>query len=160
MPRFGGVFCCLGLRFGVFHIRDQSDLTGTSWCRLKPEPADSSARFWGSRVHATNDLQKRVALLRSPVHPDRLQAWALELDPRLQLKSFNRRIETLSQIHRNGLRPRGDGQLNARWTVRFVQISGVEIAGNNAAVSNSLYKQFQSGGLQKLWAPMTDGEDL
>ena len=111
-------------------------------------------------MHATNDLQKRVALLRSPVHPDRLQAWALELDPRLQLESFNRRIETLLLIHRNGLRPRGDGQLNARWTVRFVQISGVEIAGNNAAVSNFLYKQFQSRGLQKLWAPVTDGEGL
>ena len=29
---------------------------------------------------------------------------------------------------------------------------------NNAAVSNSLYKEFQARGLQKLWAPVADGE--
>ena len=223
-----------------------------------------------SRVHAINDLQKRIALLRGPVEASRLQAWALELDPRLQLKSFNRRIETLSQVHRSGLldltavlqhlrglRPRGAAekirkassmrvrvipsdadlqhwldrlgpfhqwtfaciatyglrphelwhaegideqgwisipgdmktktgehfapavpeawvqryrlrdnwdrfhrQLNARWTVRFAQLSGVEIAVNNAAVSNSLYKEFQARGLQKLWAPVADGEGM
>lgn len=223
-----------------------------------------------SRVHAINDLQKRIALLRGPVEAARLQAWALELDPRLQLKSFNRRIETLSQVHRSGLldltavlqhlrglRPRGaaekirkassmrvrvipsdadlehwldrlgpfhqwtfaciatyglrphelwhaegiddqgwisipgdmktktgehfapavpeawveryrlrdnwdrfHSELNARWTVRFAQISGVEIAVNNAAVSNSLYKEFQARGLQKLWAPVADGEGM
>ncbi|MFM8260090.1 MAG: hypothetical protein ACKN83_09760 [Vulcanococcus sp.] len=56
-----------------------------------------------SRVHAINDLQKRIAVLRGPVEAARLKAWALELDPRLQLKSFNRRIETLSQVHRSGL---------------------------------------------------------
>lgn len=51
-------------------------------------------------------------------------------------------------------------QLNARWTVRFAQISGVKIAVNNAAVSDSLYKEFQARGLQKLRAPVADGEGI
>ena len=202
--------------------------------------------------------------------PKKLQAWTLEHDPRLQLKSFNRRIETLSQIHRSGLmdltvvlqhlrdmRPKGaaekirkassmrvrvipsdedlqhwldrlepfhqwvfaciatyglrphelwhaegidsqgwisipgdmktktgehfapavpeawvdryglrtnwdqfHGQLNARWKVRFAEVSGVKIAVNNVAVSNSLYKEFQRKGLQKLWAPVADGNGM
>ena len=61
-----------------------------------------------SRVHAINDLQKRIAVLRGPVEAERLQAWDLELEPHLQLKSFNRRIQTLSQVHRSGLRLRGE----------------------------------------------------
>ncbi|NDD45493.1 MAG: hypothetical protein EBZ24_08775, partial [Synechococcaceae bacterium WB9_4xB_025] len=207
---------------------------------------------------------------KGPVEAKRLQAWVLEHDPRLQLKSFNRRIETLSQIHRSGqmdltaelqrlrdLRPKGaaekirkassmrvrvipadedlqhwldrlepfhqwvfgciatyglrphelwhaegidsqgwisipgdmktktgehfappvpeawverydlrqnweqfHGQLNARWTVRFADVSGVKIAVNNVAVSNSLYNEFQRKGLQKLWAPVADGEGM
>ena len=52
------------------------------------------------------------------------------------------------------------GQLNARWTVRFADVSGVKIAVNNVAVSNSLYKEFQRKGLQKLWAPVADGEGM
>lgn len=57
----------------------------------------------GSRAHAINDLRKRVAFLRGPIETKTLANWVLEYDPRLQLKSFNRRIETLSQIHRSGL---------------------------------------------------------
>jgi integrase len=52
------------------------------------------------------------------------------------------------------------GQLNARWTVRFADVSGVKIAVNNVAVSNSLYKEFQRKGLQKLWAPVAEGEGM
>lgn len=224
----------------------------------------------GSRAHAINDLRKRIAMFRGPVEAKRLQVWVQEHDPRLQLKSFNRRIETLSQIHRSGLmdlsaelqilrgmRPKGAAekirkassmrvrvipgdedlqhwldrlepfhqwvfgciatyglrphelwhaegidsegwisipgdmktktgehfappvpeawveryglqrnweqfhvQLNARWTVRFADVSGVKIAVNNVAVSNSLYKEFQRKGLQKLWAPVADGEGM
>jgi hypothetical protein len=56
----------------------------------------------GSRAHAINDLRKRIAHFKGSVDAKRLQAWVLEHDPRLELKSFNRRIETLSQIHRSG----------------------------------------------------------
>ena len=56
----------------------------------------------GSRSHAINDLRKRIAQFQGPVDAKRLQSWVLKHDPRLQLKSFNRRIETLSQIHRSG----------------------------------------------------------
>ena len=245
----------------------------TSWSRLASEcVADIEVRIAkeGSRVHAVNDLRKRIALFRDPVAPDMLERWAMELDPRSQLKSFNRRIETLSQIHRSGLldlsgvlqklrdqRPKGaaekvrkasamrvrvipsdedlqswldrldpflqwtfatiatyglrphelwhaegidekgwisipgdmktktgehfapavpeawldryqlrqrwqscHAQLNARWTVRFKEISGVRIAVNNVAVSNALYKEFQHKGLQRLWAPTADGTGM
>jgi hypothetical protein len=44
--------------------------------------------------------------------------------------------------------------------VRFAEVSGVRIAVNNVAVSNSLYKEFQRKGLQKLWAPVADGEGM
>ena len=36
----------------------------------------------------------------------------------------------------------------------------MKIAVNNVAVSNSLYKEFQRKGLQKLWAPVADGEGM
>ena len=224
----------------------------------------------GSRAHAINDLRRRIALLRGPIQAKTLADWVLEYDPRLQLKSFNRRIETLSQIHRSGLldlsqelqrlrgmRPKGaaekirkassmrvrvipsdedlqhwldrldpfhqwvfgciatyglrphelwhaegideqgwisipgdmktktgehfapavpavwvqryglrehwsafHSQLNARWTVRFAEVSGVMVAVNNVSVSNSLYKEFQRKGLAKLWAPASDGEGM
>nr|WP_231597906.1 hypothetical protein [Synechococcus sp. CBW1002] len=52
------------------------------------------------------------------------------------------------------------GQLNARWTVRFAEISSVRIAVNNVAVSNVLYKEFQHRGLQKLWAPRAEGAGM
>ena len=247
--------------------------SGSDWSELAEACiADIKLRICkeGSRAHSINDLRKRIAQFRGPVEARRLQAWVLEHDPRLQLKSFNRRIETLSQIHRSGqmdltaelqrlrdMRPKGaaekirkassmrvrviptdedlqhwldrlepfhqwvfgciatyglrphelwhaegidsqgwisipgdmktktgehfapavpdawveryglrenwehvHGQLNARWTVRFAEVSGVKIAVNNVAVSNSLYKEFQRKGLQKLWAPIADGEGM
>ena len=247
--------------------------SGSDWSELAEACiADIKLRICkeGSRAHSINDLRKRIAHFRGPVEARRLQAWVLEHDPRLQLKSFNRRIETLSQIHRSGqmdltaelqrlrdMRPKGaaekirkassmrvrviptdgdlqhwldrlepfhqwvfgciatyglrphelwhaegidsqgwisipgdmktktgehfapavpdawveryalretwehvHGQLNARWTVRFAEVSGVKIAVNNVAVSNSLYKEFQRKGLQKLWAPIADGEGM
>jgi len=224
----------------------------------------------GSRVHAINDLRKRIARFRDRVDPQLLQNWAQEKDPLRNLKSFDRRIETLSQIQRSGLldlssvlewlramRPKGaaekvrkasakrvrvipcdddlqnwldrldpflqwvfatiatyglrphelwhatgidekgwisipgdmktktgehfappvpeawveryglrrcwsrfHAQLNRRWTVRFAQVSGVQIAVNNVAVSNCLYKEFQRRGLQKLWAPLAHGDGM
>ncbi len=66
-------------------------------------------------------------------------------------------------VVRYGLRQNWEpfhGQLNARWTVRFADVSGAKIAVNNVAVSNSLYKEFQRKGLQKLWAPVADGEGM
>ena len=33
----------------------------------------------------------------------------------------------------------------------------MKIAVNNVGVSNSLYKEFQRKGLEKLWAPVADG---
>jgi hypothetical protein len=66
-------------------------------------------------------------------------------------------------VERYGLRENWaqfHGQLNARWKVRFAEVSGVKIAVNNVAVSNSLYKEFQRKGLQKLWAPVADGEGM
>ncbi|MFM7675368.1 MAG: hypothetical protein ACKO5F_07240 [Synechococcus sp.] len=224
----------------------------------------------GSRVHAINDLKLRVARFRDPADPQRLLSWAMEVNPLTHLKRFNRRIETISQIHRSGLmdltavlqqlrgmRPKGaaekirkassmrvrvipsdadlehwldrlepfhqwvfaciavfglrphelwhaegidergwitipgdmktktsehfaqavpdawleryqlrqnwdlfHSQLNARWTVRFAEISGVRIAVNNVAVSNALYKEFQHRGLQKLWAPRAEGAGM
>ena len=247
--------------------------TGPGWSEMAEACiADIKLRICkeGSRSHAINDLRKRIAHFKGPVEAKRLQAWVLEHDPRLQLKSFNRRIETLSQIHRSGqmdltaelqrlrdMRPKGAAekirkassmrvrvipgdedlqhwldrleplhqwvfgciatyglrphelwhaegidsqgwisipgdmktktgehfappvpeawveryglranweqfhtQLNARWTVRFADVSGVKIAVNNVAVSNSLYKEFQRKGLQKLWAPVADGEGM
>lgn len=68
-----------------------------------------------------------------------------------------------ARSERYGLRENWEhvhGQLNARWTVRFAEVSGVKIAVNNVAVSNSLYKEFQRKGLQKLWAPIADGEGM
>ena len=246
---------------------------GSGW----PELADACIRDVearickeGSRVHAINDLRLRIAHLRGPVDAQLLMRWAQEVDPLTRLKSFNRRIETLSQIHRSGLldlsgvlqklrdqRPKGaaekvrkasamrvrvipsdedlqswldrldpflqwtfatiatfglrphelwhaegidekgwisipgdmktktgehfapavpeawldryqlrqrwqscHAQLNARWTVRFKEISGVRIAVNNVAVSNALYKEFQHKGLQRLWAPTADGTGM
>ena len=252
---------------------EQPAPTGSDWAALAEACiSDIKLRICkeGSRSHAINDLHKRIALFKGPVEPKRLQAWVLEHDPRLQLKSFNRRIETLSQIHRSGLmdltavlqrlrdmRPKGaaekirkassmrvrvipsdeelqhwldrlepfhqwvfaciatyglrphelwhaegiddqgwisipgdmktktgehfapavpdawveryglranweqfHGQLNARWKVRFAELSGVRIAVNNVAVSNSLYEEFQRKGLQKLWAPVADGDGM
>jgi hypothetical protein len=66
-------------------------------------------------------------------------------------------------VERYGLRANWEqfhGQLNARWKVRFAEVSGVRIAVNNVAVSNSLYKEFQRKGLQKLWAPVADGDGM
>ena len=247
--------------------------SGSDWSELAEACiADIKLRICkeGSRAHSINDLRKRIAQFRGPVEARRLQAWVLEHDPRLQLKSFNRRIETLSQIQRSGqmdltaelqrlrdMRPKGaaekirkassmrvrviptdedlqhwldrlepfhqwvfgciatyglrphelwhaegidsqgwisipgdmktktgehfapavpdawveryalretwehvHGQLNARWTVRFAEVSGVKIAVNNVAVSNSLYKEFQRKSLQKFWAPIADGEGM
>jgi len=57
----------------------------------------------GSRVHAINDLRLRIARFRNPVDPQHLLRWCLELDPVTSFKSFNRRIETLSQMQRSGL---------------------------------------------------------
>jgi integrase len=224
----------------------------------------------GSRVHAVNDLKLRVARFRDPADPQQLLSWAMEVNPLSQLKRFNRRIETISQIHRSGLmdltavlqqlrgmRPKGaaekirkassmrvrvipadadlehwldrlepfhqwvfaciavfglrphelwhaegidarggitipgdmktktsehfapavphawleryqlrqnwdrfHAQLNGRWTVRFSEISGVRIAVNNVAVTNALYKEFQRKGLQKLGAPLAEGDGM
>jgi hypothetical protein len=85
---------------------EQPAPTGSDWAALAEACiSDIKLRICkeGSRSHAINDLHKRIALFKGPVEPKRLQAWVLEHDPRLQLKSFNRRIETLSQIHRSGL---------------------------------------------------------
>ena len=244
--------CIQGHRQGSWPVPQTGPAvaTGPGWSELAEACiADIKLRICkeGSRAHAINDLRKRISHFKGPVEAKRLQAWVLEHDPRLQLKSFNRRIETLSQIHRSGqmdltaelqrlrdLRPKGaaekirkassmrvrvipgdedlqhwldrlepfhqwvfgciatyglrphelwhaegidsqgwisipgdmktktgehfappvpeawveryglrqnweqfHGQLNARWTVRFVDVSGVKIAVNNVAVSNS-----------------------
>ena len=50
-----------------------------------------------------NDLRLRIARFRDPVDAQMLLRWVLELDPINRLKSFNRRIETISQIQRSGL---------------------------------------------------------
>jgi integrase len=66
-------------------------------------------------------------------------------------------------VERYGLRENWEqfhGQLNGRWKVRFAEVSGVQIAVSNVAVSNTLYKEFQRKGLQKLWAPVADGEGM
>jgi integrase len=267
--------CIQGHRKGRWPATQSEEPTrgGSDWASLAEACVnDIKLRICkeGSRAHAINDLRKRIAVFRGPVEPQKLQAWVLEHDPRLQLKSFNRRIETLSQIHRSGLmdltsvlqrlrdmRPKGaaekirkassmrvrvipsdedlqhwldrlepfhqwvfgciatyglrphelwhaegidsqgwisipgdmktktgehfapavpeawveryglrenwerfHGQLNGRWKVRFAEVSGVRIAVNNVAVSNSLYKEFQRKGLQKLWAPVADGEGM
>jgi integrase len=267
--------CIQGHRQGSWPTSDSEDpvTTGPGWPDLAQACiADIKLRICkeGSRAHAINDLDKRIALFSGPVEPKKLQAWVLEHDPRLQLKSFNRRIETLSQIHRSGLmdltavlqrlrdmRPKGAAekirkassmrvrviptdedlqhwldrlepfhqwvfgciatyglrphelwhaegidrhgwisipgdmktktgehfapavpeawveryglrenweqfhdQINGRWKVRFADVSGVKIAVNNVAVSNALYKEFQRKGLQKLWAPVADGEGM
>ncbi len=50
-----------------------------------------------------NDLKLRVARFRDPADPQQLLSWTMEVNPLSQLKRFNRRIETISQIHRSGL---------------------------------------------------------
>ena len=57
----------------------------------------------GSRTHLLNDLEKRVAALTGPVCPETLLLWAKEIDPVSARRSFDRRLETLSQIHKSGL---------------------------------------------------------
>ena len=267
--------CLEGHRRGRWpiHPSQQQAVAQHSWASLVEAcVVDIELRIAkeGSRVHAINDLRKRIARFRDPVDPQQLQNWAQEKDPLRSLKSFNRRIETLSQIHRSGLldlsavlerlramRPKGaaekvrkasamrvrvipcdddlqnwldrldpflqwvfatiatyglrphelwhatgidekgwisipgdmktktgehfappvpeawveryglrrcwsrfHAQLNRRWTVRFAHVSGVQIAVNNVAVSNCLYKEFQRRGLQKLWAPLADGDGM
>ncbi len=60
-------------------------------------------RKQGSRVQAVNALKLRVARFRDPADPQQLLCWAMEVNARSQLKRFNRRIETISQIQRSGL---------------------------------------------------------
>ena len=66
----------------------------------------------------------------------------------------------LSRYELAGNWERFHGELNRRWPVRWKEVSGVQIAVNNTAVSNYLYKAFQLSGLQKLWAPKAEGEGV
>lgn len=54
----------------------------------------------GSRVHLLNDLRRRIALLPGEPGSETLRAWALELDPLRQRRSYTRRLEVLSWIDR------------------------------------------------------------
>ena len=99
--------CIQGHRQGTWPAPQapKTEPTGPGWSEMAEACiADIKLRICkeGSRAHAINDLSKRIAHFKGPVEAKRLQAWVLEHDPRLQLKSFNRRIETLSQIHRSG----------------------------------------------------------
>lgn len=57
----------------------------------------------GSRVHLVNDLRRRIALLPGRPSAAALRQWVLEVDAAQAPRSYNRRLEVISQIQRSGV---------------------------------------------------------
>ena len=93
------------------HWPREQTRAGLSWRQLALAVArrvEGSIVKEGSRVHLLNDLKRRVALLRDPPSAEGLEAWVLELDPLTQRRSYQRRLEVVSQIERSQLLELGD----------------------------------------------------
>lgn len=96
------------LGYWPFDIEEEGDPLSPvfSWPRLASAVAANIRERIvkeGSRTHLINDLEKRIAGLSGPVMGVTLVHWVREIDPSKARRSFDRRIETLSQIHKSGL---------------------------------------------------------